>query len=161
MKTGPPLSMWIIRVGSVSGNNITDYTYDIVKDESTFIIDTSYFSNPYSIKYTRDASILGTTLDTSGVNPIRNFTLNYKSYTIEHNGIIRNIKEIDPPSQTTDSQIAMVVEGNPFPELTGIFIPQYSFMLSATTGTIPFYIKPNEIEIEKFFSSLTIMQQNL
>ena len=76
------------KVGSITGNNITNYVYDITNDESTFTISTSYFSNPYSIKYTLDEGITGTEEEE---NPLRNFTVNYKSYVIEHNGIIKKI----------------------------------------------------------------------
>ena len=36
------------KVGSVSGNNITDYVYDVVQDQSTFTINSRYFVNPYN-----------------------------------------------------------------------------------------------------------------
>jgi len=146
------------KVGSITGNNITNYVYDITNDESTFTISTSYFSNPYSIKYTLDEGITGTEEEE---NPLRNFTVNYKSYVIEHNGIIKKIKDITPATQTTNSTIDLVVEGNPFPELTGIIIPQFTPLVTPFVGSIPFFIKPNEIEIESFFTSLNDLQQNL
>jgi len=146
------------KVGSVTGNNITNYVYDIVTDEATFTINSRYFVNPYEIKYTSDEAITGTEEED---NPLRNFTLNYKSYTIEHNTITKNIKNITPASQVTNSDLDIIVEGNPFPELTGVFIPQNSFMITPFVGSIPFLIKPNELERENFFTTLNDLQQNI
>ena len=146
------------KVGSVTGNNITNYVYDIESDESTFTVNSNYFVNPYGIKFTIDAQYVGNN-DTT--NPLRNFTLNYGSYLIEHNGISKKIKSITPSTQKTNSTIELVVEGNPFPELTGIFIPQLSFLFNNVDGSIPYFIKPNESEIEKFFSGLNELQSNL
>ena len=146
------------KVGSVSGNNITDYTYDISSDESTFKVNSKYFVNPYNILYTIDHKFTSTE-DNS--NPLRNFTINYGSYVIEHNGITKNIKLVSGATQTTNSDIQIVVEGNPFPELTGIFIPQLSFLNSDIDASIPYFIKPNEEEIEKFFSGLDDLQRNI
>tara|TARA_R110002110_G_scaffold131093_8_gene311687 strand:- start:1972 stop:5112 length:3141 start_codon:yes stop_codon:yes gene_type:complete len=146
------------KIGSITGNNITNYVYDISKDESTFTINSNYFINPYDIKYTVDEGILGTE---ESDNPLRNFTVKYASYTIEHNGIIKNIKNITPSSQVTNATLDLTVDGNPFPELTGIFIPQYTFFISGATGSLPFFIKPNEVQRENFFTSLSDMQQNL
>ena len=131
------------KVGSVTGNNITNYVYDIESDESTFTVNSNYFGNPYGIKYTIDAQYVGNN-DTT--NPLRNFTLNYGSYLIEHNGISKKIKSITPSTQKTNATIELVVEGNPFPELTGIFIPQLSFLFNNVDGSIPYFIKPNESE---------------
>ena len=146
------------KVGSVTGNNITNYVYDIESDESTFTVNSNYFGNPYGIKYTIDAQYVGNN-DTT--NPLRNFTLNYGSYLIEHNGISKKIKSITPSTQKTNATIELVVEGNPFPELTGIFIPQLSFLFNNVDGSIPYFIKPNESELEKFFSGLNELQSNL
>jgi hypothetical protein len=146
------------KVGSVTGNNITNYVYDIEADESTFSVNSNFFSNPYVIKYTVDAQYTG---NDDNSNPLRNFTLNYGSYVIEHNGISKKIKSITPATQKTNSEIELVVEGNPFPELTGIFIPQLSFLFNNVDASIPYFIKPNEDEIEKFFTGLNDLQKNI
>ena len=146
------------KVGSVTGNNITDFTYDISADESVFTVNSKYFVNPYNIKYTVDSQFVATN-DTT--NPLRNFTVNYTSFVIEHNGIKKNVKSISAATQTTNSDLVITVEGNPFPELTGIFIPELSFLQSDLTGSIPYLIKPNEEEIEKFFSGLDDLQRNI
>ena len=146
------------KVGSVTGNNITDYVYDISSDESTFKVNSNFFNNPYAIKYTEDSKYVATN---SEENPLRNFTLKYGSYVIEHNGIVKNIKSITPATQKTNSELTLVVDGNPFPELTGIYIPQYSFLSNNVDASIPYFIKPNESEIEKFFSGLDDFQRTI
>ena len=146
------------KVGSVSGNNITDYVYDLSADESTFKVNSNFFVNPYNIKYTVDAQFTPTE---QTENPLRNFTLKHTSYVIEHNGILKNIKSITPATQKTNSEIELVVDGNPFPELTGLILPQISFLSAPIDAPIPYFIKPNESEIEKFFSGLNDLQLNL
>ena len=111
------------KVGSVTGNNITNFSYDLVRDESTFTVNSRYFVNPFSVKYTTDSSLIGTEEE---INPLRNLTLKYKSYVIEHSGITKNIIDFSGSVQTTNSDVIIKVKGNPFPEITGLNISQYS-----------------------------------
>lgn len=154
------------KVGSVTGNNITNYTYDISLDESTFTVNSRFFINPFSIKYTLDAAYLNTNngsgnVNTDSTNTLRNLTLEYKNYVIEHNGIIKSIKSFSAATQQTNSDVIIVVDGNPFPELTGIYIPQYSFLSTSYDGSIPYFIKPKEEKQEEFFTSLNNFQKNI
>jgi len=146
------------KVGSVTGNNITNYVYNISKDESTFTVNSRFFDNPYGIKYTLDSAYIP---DDDTSNKLRNFTVSYGSYLIEHNGISKNIKNITPSLQTTNSDVEIVADGNPFPELTGIYIPTLSFLFTNVDASIPYFIKPNETEIEGFFTSLNDFQSNI
>jgi len=146
------------KVGSVTGNNITEYTYNIENDESTFKVNSNFFTNPYNINYTLDSKYFETD---SGVNSLRNLTINYGSYVIEHNGISKNIKGFTGSTQKTNSEVTLIVDGNPFPELTGIYIPQYSFLLDEIDASIPYFIKPNENETEKFFTGLNDLERNI
>jgi hypothetical protein len=146
------------KVGSVTGNNITNYVYDISTDQSTFTVNSRFFVNPYNIKYTLDSQYTPTD-DTS--NKLRNFTVNYNSYVIEHNNITKPIISITPTTQQTNSDLELVVKGNPFPELTGIYIPTLSFLFTNVDASIPYFIKPNETEIEGFFTSLNDFQKNI
>lgn len=146
------------KVGSVTGNNITNYVYNLSADESTFKVNSNFFVNPYNIKYTVDAQFTPTE---QTENPLRNFTLKYGSYRIEHNGISKKIKSITPATQKTNSEVELVVEGNPFPELTGLILPQISFLTTPIDASIQYFIKPNESEIEKFFTGLNDLQLNL
>ena len=117
-----------------------------------------YYVNPYNIKYTLDSQYTPTE-DTS--NKLRNFTVNYSSYVIEHNGISKPIISITPATQNTNSDLEIVVKGNAFPELTGIYIPTLSFLFNNVDASIPYFIKPNETEIEGFFTSLNDFQKNI
>ena len=146
------------KIGSITGNNITDYIYDIESNESTFKVNSNFFENPYNIKYTVDDQYTPTE---QVENPLRNFTLKYGSYVIEHNGIRKNIKQITPATQKTNAEIELVVDGNPFPELTGIYIPQLSFLMNNVDASIPYFIKPNENEVEKFFTGLNDFERNI
>ena len=144
--------------GDTIGNNITNYVYNPIKDESTFKISTNYFSNPYNIKFSLSNEITGTEKE---VNPLRNFSIEYKSYIIENGNIKRKILNIIPPKLSTNDILTLTVEGNPFPQLTGILIPQYSILNTPQNGSIPFFIKPNETKISTFFSSLNSLQSTL
>ncbi len=146
------------KVGSVTGNNITNYIYDIASDTSSFNVNSNFFTNPYNIKYTIDSKYVSTD---STDNPLRNLMVNYGLYTIEHNGIKKNLKGFSGSTQKTNSEVTLIVDGNPFPELTGIYIPQFSFFQNNVDGSIPYFIKPNESEIEKFFTGLNSFQTNL
>ena len=159
IETNWPAALYVDnKVGSVVGNNITNYLYDITEDTSTFTLNSRYFTNPYGIAYTADAVFTGTSKDNA---TLRNFTLNYKSYDIEHNGISKKILDVTPAIQTTNSTLEIKVEGNPFPELTGLIISQFNVLNTPLTGSIPFFIKPNEVQIETFFTSLNDLQTNL
>jgi len=145
-------------IGSVSGNNITNYSYNNLSDESTFYVNTNYFSNPFNITHTVDRI---NTSDEDTSNPLRNLTLNYKNYVVEHNGISKKIKLLTGSTTTTNGIIRVVVDGNPFPEITGINFSQFTFLNGVTDASIPFFIKPNEIQCENFFSGLNNLEKNL
>ncbi len=134
------------KVGSISGDNITNYSYNPLSDTSTVVIPTKYFVNPFGIKYTRDASLLN---DLEEVNPLRNFTLKYNSYVLDINGVEYIIKELTGSTTTTNDTITVVVEKELLPSVTG------------NTTSIPYFIKPNEQEREGFFSGLNELQRNL
>ena len=146
------------KVGSITGNNITNFSYDLVRDESTFTVNSRYFVNPFSVKYTTDSSIIGTE---EQINPLRNLTLKYKSYIIEHNGISKPIIAFSGSQQTTNSEVIITVKGNPFPEITGLNISQYSFLNPLFQGSIQYFIKPNITKQDEFFASLNDLQTNL
>ena len=146
------------KVGSITGNNITNYSYDSIKDESTFTVNSKYFINPFGIKYTKDSAITGTEIED---NPLRNLTNQYKYYTIEHSGITKDIIGFSGSVQTTNSDVVITVKGNPFPEITGLNFSQYSFLNPTYDGSIPYFIKPNITKQEDFFASLNNLETNL
>ena len=145
-------------VGSITGNNITNYSYDSLKDESSFTLHTNYFSNPFGIEYTIDRK---NDNDDVNKNQLRNLTLNFKNYVVEHNGISKKIISFSGSTVKTNTTVKLVVEGNPFPEITGLNFSQFSFLNSNSNASIPFFIKPNELKIEDFFSGLNNLEKNL
>ncbi len=164
------------KVGSISGNNITNYFYDIESDTTTFNISTNYFTNPFDIKYTTDEKYKKNNQKNNqpltyenevydevfeNENTLRNFTLNFNKYIISHNGIDKPILSAGTPSQQTNSTLQLKVEGNPFPEITGLYLSNISFLNPTHNDSIPFFIKPNEIEEENFYSNLNDLQKNI
>ena len=161
------------KIGSLTGNNITNYSYDPLNDESSFSASTNYFNNLFNIKYTTSYKYQTSHKNSDKINDkdvydeadtgnlLRNFTLQYGKYVIEHNNISKNIKRVTTPSVETDSVLTIVTEGNPFPELTGIDFSSYTFLNNTFDASIPFFIKPNEVEQQNFFSSLNNLEKNL
>jgi hypothetical protein len=141
------------KVGSVTGNSVTNYIYDVETNRSTFKINSKYFYNPFTIKYTTDSANV---VEEEEVNNLRNLSLNYGSYGIEVKGRIYNITNFTGSTQITNSEVRIEAEGNIFKELTNS-----DGSISTTEGPLQFFIKPKEIEIESFFTSLTEYQRNI
>ena len=141
------------KVGSVTGNSVTNYSYDVETNRSTFKINSKYFYNPFTIKYTTDSANV---VEEEEVNNLRNLSLNYGSYGIEVKGRIYNITNFTGSTQITNSEVRIEAEGNIFNELTNS-----DGSISTTEGPLQFFIKPKETEIESFFTSLTEYQRNI
>ena len=141
------------KVGSVTGDSVTNYSYDTLNDETTFKVNSKYFYNPFSVKYTTDSANV---FEEEDISDLRNLTINYGKYNIESGD--RNYKIIDftGSTQKTNSEVTIKVKGNPFNSLTN---SDGSFLSS--NGSLQYFIKPNEVEIELFFSSLTEYQRNI
>ena len=141
------------KVGSVTGNSVTNYSYDTLNDETTFKVNSKYFYNPFSVKYTTDSANV---FEEEDITDLRNLTINYGKYNIESGD--RNYKIIDfsGSTQKTNSEVTIKVKGNPFNTLTN---SDGSFLSS--DGSFQYFIKPNEVEIELFFTSLTEYQRNI
>ena len=146
------------KVGSITGNNITNYVYDNLNDETSFTVSTNYFNNPFGINYTVDYNISS---DDDTSNPLRNLTVNYNQYVIEHNGISKKIKSFSGSTTKTNTTLKFVVDGNPFPEITGLNFSQFTFLNPTYSASIPFFIKPNELKSEEFFSGLNNLEKNI
>jgi hypothetical protein len=141
------------KVGSVTGNSVTNYSYDTLNDESTFKVNSKYFYNPFSVKYTTDSANV---FETEDIDDLRNLTLNYGKYVLENGGRTYKVVDFTGSSQKTNSEITVKVKGNPFNALTN---SDGSFLSSE--GSFQYFIKPNQTEIELFFSSLTEYQRNI
>jgi hypothetical protein len=123
---------------------VEDYTYDSYYNSAKFKIKTNSFSNNYGVVYNLDGENL-----INYENSIRNLTVNYQSYVILYENSEYPIIEFTGATSTYNSYVYLRVLGNPFPD--AINQPQY----------LSYHIKPNNIEVEKFFSSLTPFENNL
>ena len=142
-----PASIYCRPIDTETGSqllNIQDYTYNAITNTSTFKILTNGFINNYDIIY-----------DSSGVllsnfsNELRNLTTNYKSYNILYNENEFTIIGLTPSETLRDSFIIVTVNGEIFPNATS----QNLFR------TI--HIKPNSVEVEKFFATIEPFENNL
>ena len=141
------------KVGSITGDSVTNYFYDTLNDETTFKVNSKYFYNPFSVKYTTDSANV---FEEEDITDLRNLTLNYGKYNIEYGGRSYKLVDFTGSTQKTNSEVTIKVEGNPFNILTN---SDGSFLSSQ--GSFQYFIKPNEIELETFFSSLTEYQRNI
>jgi hypothetical protein len=141
------------KVGSVTGNSVTNYSYDIETNRSTFKINSKYFFNPFSVKYTIDSANV---VEEEDVNNLRNLTINYGKYGIEILGKSYKITNFTGSTQITNSEVTIEAEGDVFKSLRNS-----DGSPSATEGALQFFIKPVETERESFFSSLSEYQRNI
>lgn len=141
------------KVGSVTGNSVTNYSYDTLNDETTFKVNSKYFYNPFSVKYTTDSANV---FEEEDIADLRNLTINYGKYNIESGGRSYKVIDFTGSTQKTNSEVTIKVKGNPFNTLTN---SDGSFLSS--DGSFQYFIKPNEVEIELFFTSLTEYQRNI
>lgn len=123
---------------------VENYTYDSYYNTSKFKVKNNSFVNNYDVIY----NIGGANL-VNYDNTLRNLVVNYETYGILYNNSEYPVIEFTGSTYLYDDYIYLRVNGNPFPEaLVG---PQY----------LTYHIKPNNFEVEKFFSSLTPFENNL
>ena len=142
-----PASIYCRPIDSETGSslvNIQDYIYDSITNTSTFKILSNGFTNKYDIIYDSSGFLL-----VNFSNELRNLTINYKKYNILYNDNEFNIINLTPAATLRDSFIMVTVNGEVFPNSTS----QNLFR------TI--HIKPNSVEIEKFFTTLEPFENNL
>ena len=123
---------------------VDDYTYDSYYNTSKFKVKNNSFINNYDIIYNLGGANL-----INYDNTIRNLVVNYQTYTILYGNLEYPVVEFTGSTYLYDDYVYLRVTGNPFPEaLSG---PQY----------LTYHIKPNNLEVEKFFLSLTPFENNL
>jgi|TARA_R110000744_G_scaffold289935_4_gene400745 hypothetical protein len=153
-----------VDVNYTSGNTTAyNIVYDGNKNRTTFRTNVNYISNPFSIEFTTNGQLLnnispeqilnnleifGYTADTvvkvadGTMSKLRNLTKEFSDYAIKFDSKIDSLeyKVINlTPQTTTTNYIELIVEGNPFNNIS--------------TSVTKFYIKPNSIETEKSFKS--------
>ena len=123
---------------------VEDYVYDSYYNTSKFKVKNNSFVNNYDVIY----NIGGANLINYD-NTIKNLVVNYQNYNILYENLEYPVIEFTGSTYLYDDYIYLRVNGNPFPEaLVG---PQY----------LTYHIKPNNFEVEKFFSSLAPFENNL
>jgi len=141
------------KVGSVTGDSVTNFTYDGIEDTSTFKVNSKYFFNPFKLKYTTDDALV---VEQEEVNNLRNLIINHTSYRIEFSGRSYDIIDLTGSTQVTNSEVTVKTKGNAFVNLTDI-----NGVVLDTAGSFQYFIKPKESKIEEFFSSLNEYQRNI
>lgn len=117
---------------------VEDYTYSSYFNTATFKIKTNSIINQYGIIYTSGGVLLG-----NYENGLRNLTVNYNSYVLSINDLEYQLINFVPSNDVYGDYIQLTVNGNPFPSAIG------GQSLYET-----YHIKPNKLEIEKFFTGL-------
>lgn len=116
---------------------VEDYSYNTYYDTSKFKVKVNSFINNYDVIY----NVGGILLNTYG-NELRNLVVNYNSYNISYNNEDYSIINFTGSTLLYDDYVTIEVNGNPFP--TAVGQPQYN----------TYHIKPNSVELEKFFAGL-------
>lgn len=147
-----PASLYIVPIitsdnifASTTGYTIENYSYNVITNSSTFKINTNTINNKFNINYLTNGTIIDTFSET---NDLRNLTVNYESYSILYNGNNYDILEFTGSTNLTNDYIYLKVDGNPF---SGI----------SSNSVINYHIKPNSINVEKFFNSLNNFESYL
>ncbi len=136
-----PASLYIRPLDSQNYSSVftvEDYVYDSYFNTSTFKIRTNSIINQYGIIYTSGGELLSTYN-----NELRNLTVNYTNYVLLLNDVEYPVVGFIPSNEIYGDYIKLTVNGNPFPTaVNGQSLYQ------------TYHIKPNNIEVEKFFATL-------
>jgi hypothetical protein len=140
-----PASIYVDNViSNYTGDTIENYYYNPITNKSTFYVNNSFFKNYFDIKYTKQFN------SNDGLeNPLRNLNLQYGKYTIFYNDTEYPINFYTGSTQLVNDYVYFEVIGNPFSVTTG------------NTLSAKYHIKPNSVEVEKFFSSLSDFSSQL
>ena len=134
--------------GDYTGYTVENYKYDAYNDKSFFDVSVTMLDNKFELVFTQD----GNTIDTFNAdNKLRNVTLNYSDYVISFNDVEYAILEFTGSTNEISGYINLVVEGDPFNDVT----------TTATTRMSSFHIKPNKLKVDEFFNKLTSFEENL
>ena len=118
------------------GNTVENYSYDSLTEIASFTINTNFIVNQYGINYTTNGTILNTFSET---NDLRNFTINYESYSLLLNNVEYPVIGYTASTNERNDYAYIQIKGNPF---TGTQSNEY------------YHIKPNKLHVDKFFNEL-------
>lgn len=140
-----PASIYVDKVfNNTTGNTVENYSYNPITKKSNFKVNNNFFNNSFDIKYTNQY-ITSNDLD----NKLRNLNVEYGRYTIFYDGIEYPLINFTGSTLFSNDYVYFEVDGNPFPLITG------------STLSTNYHIKPNSIEVETFYSSLSDLSNEL
>ena len=130
-----------------TGYTVTNYSYSEITNSATFNVPATTIVNNYEVNYLLNGNIENTFNET---NSLRNMTVNYANYAVLFGGVEYAVLDFTPIEEIDSGELFFRVSGNPF----------------ATTGNttdqfIPYHIKPNKLEEDKFFKNRNDFQANL
>ena len=120
-----------------TGSTATNITFDTVNNFTTFTLDVSKISNPFSIDFTTNAA-RNTSVSETELSPLRNMKDNAISYALYINNASYKVLKITPTSSLTTGNLVINVVGDPF---SGSSISYDNL-----------YVKPNDDNTERVFS---------
>ena len=133
-------------INTIVGDTVSNYTYDPVLNTSKFEVDTNFINNKFNINYLKNGTVINTFNEK---NKTRNLAVKFNEYAIDINGNEYNI--INFTGATTESNDIIIIEtaGDPF-----------GFNGSINSNPT-YHIKPNSVNVEKFFNGLSDYETNL
>ena len=133
-------------INTIVGDTVYNYTYDPVLNQSKFEVDTNFINNKFNINYLKNGTIINTFNEK---NKIRNLAANFSEYAIAINGNEYDLIGFTGATIAANDIIIIETSGDPF-----------GFNGSVNSNPI-YHIKPNFINVEKFFNSLSDYETNL
>lgn len=127
-------------ISGVSYYNILDYTYDSLNDVSVFKTPITVINNPYYVNVYENTNLSSTT--------IGNLITRYEDYVLFYENINYGINGFTGFSNSNTSYLYFSINGNPF---SGNSTPQ--------NISDKIVIKPNDIEFNKFYDSLSDLER--
>jgi len=124
--------------GLYYGNTADNITYDSKNDETTFVVNTGLFRNPFGIDYSQNAE-RNIAVKPYPISSYRALTPNFESYALYFEDLQTEFKFTDfvPTQNLSGGSVTITVQGNPF---TGV-----------TASTRTFVIKPNTTITQQIF----------
>jgi hypothetical protein len=100
-----------------TGTTAFDMSYDSQDDETTMSIDASVVKNPFDVDFTTN-SVNNLAAKETPTSPLRDFTTNYRKYSLYSNGVEYPITYIVPTSSISAGTLQIVVSGQSFTSTT-------------------------------------------
>lgn len=119
--------------------NILDYNYDETTALSSFRVPVTIIENPFILNLYQNGNLSANTID--------NLTQRYLDYVLNYNNIDYAINGFTGFSTSNSSYLYFSIFGDPFA----------SFSASSVSET--FIVKPNDIEFNKFYDSLSELER--